>query len=281
MTDDRDECPANKVAAIRLWLGEHQRLLNEERVAAGHADTVLEAVELGFVKMSAVTDTGAEARQNYHRACVVVSALHDEITSQSPGPVSKVRVQNLQSAVQTVFCATGVTAASMNITMPPVATIFGTAANVPHDYRADAAKCARIDKHLAATLSQAWECGLGGGADPWRSAMYAMRQACDQLLEALAPHEQVRKSPHWTPKTNGTRDAVTRRERLEYAAHAHVSDDSRRNTLLASSRHTLHIYERLNSAHSREAVDEGQARLAVFEMHAVIMQWIDSVCIRA
>lgn len=279
MTDHRDDCPAKKVAAIRLWLGEHQRLLNEERVAAGHADTVLGAVEVGFVNMSAVTEPAPEARENYHRACVVVSALHDEITSNAPGPGSKVRVQNLRSTVRTVFCATGVTAASMNVTMPPVETIFGTATHVPHDYHSDAAKCARIDTHLAATLSQAWECGLGGGADPWRSAMFAMRQACDQLLEALAPHEKVRSSPHWTPKPEGNREVVTRRERLEYAAHAHVVDDSRRNTLLASSRHTLHIYERLNSAHSRDAINESQARLAVCEMHAVIMQWIDSVCI--
>jgi hypothetical protein len=281
MIDERANCPAKKVAAIRLWLGEHQRLLNDERMAAGNAEAVLGAVEQGFVNMAAVTESSPEAQETYRKAVIIVSSLHDEITTNKPGMGSRVRVQNLENTVRTVFCATGVTATAMNVTMPSPVTIFGTSASVPHDYLSDANKCGRVDEQLAVAIRQAWECGLGGGADPWRSAMYAMRQAFDHLLETLAPPQQVRASQYWQPKTEGPSEVVHRRERIEYAGHIHVKNESRRNTLLASSRHTLHVYQQLNSAHSRDAIHEEEARLAVNQMHAVIMDWIDSLYVQS
>lgn len=278
MNERHDSHPAAKLATIRVWIGNHRERLNEECVAAGKADAILAAVEAGFVQMSAVTEPTPEARASYAQAVDLVTALHDEITGNAPGPGSKVSIHKLENTVRTVFCATGVTAATMNVTMPPVVTIFGTAANVPYDYRSDAAKCARFDLQLSRLICQAWECGLGGGSDPWRSAMYTMRQGFDQLLDRMAPPAEVQKTKYCQPKTGDDAGKVYRRERLEYAAHTHVDDLARRNTLLASSRHTLEIHELLNRAHSREATDETRAQFAVWEMHAVIMQWVDGMC---
>lgn len=130
---------------------------------------------------------------------------------------------------------------------------------------------------LGGAYSQAWQSRAGGGDDPSRSAMFMMRQTFDHFFEALAPDEDVRRSQYWHPKTVGDPRAIHRSERIQYAAHTHISDGSTAELLAASAQQMLEVYEALNAAHKRGIVDSAKADNALRAMSSMLENWLDAV----
>ena len=91
----------------------------------------------------------------------------------------------------------------------------------------------------------------------------------------LAPDEEVRKSPFWTKKTGEKPDGVTRRGRLQFAAHRCITNDSGRTALLVSVDETLRSYDRLPEAHKRGALSIDKANEAFKANDSILRRWID------
>ena len=126
-----------------------------------------------------------------------------------------------------------------------------------------------IDESLHTTMS-----------DPERSALFLTRQAFDQLLDVLAPVNEVRESPFWRPKSekeDKNPNAVWRIERIKYAASTHVKDRARANTLIAEADQILSVYNLLSKAHTREIIDQNVAIQAVKSMKLFLEGWIDAL----
>jgi len=133
----------------------------------------------------------------------------------------------------------------------------------------------RISPALGDTYRSAAEALFGLGADSERTALLKFRQTFDHLFDALAPDEQVRRSPFFTDKEGDKKDQVLRRERISYALDQHVRSNN--DLLKNSTDHMIEVYNELNSAHKRGEIDQRRARAVCFEMKSMIEQWVDSV----
>ncbi len=138
-------------------------------------------------------------------------------------------------------------------------------------------KLKAIDPTLEKTYSGIREVLYGTVSDPERAALYQLRQTFDHFFGALAPDDLVRSSKFFKPKSDANRDRVTRHERLMYAAHTRIANGYRRNSLIASFRHILDLYEALNKAHTRGDINPNQAREALREMLVLLQEWIRSI----
>jgi hypothetical protein len=134
-----------------------------------------------------------------------------------------------------------------------------------------------IDPTLVSTYSAIREVLYGTISDPERAGLYLIRQTYDHFFGALAPDDLVRSSSFFKPKTEGKEDRVTRHERLMYAAHTRIRNNSHRNALIASFRHILDLYDALNRAHTRGTINPEQARDALREMLVLLQDWIRSI----
>jgi hypothetical protein len=138
-------------------------------------------------------------------------------------------------------------------------------------------KLRNIDPALEKTYLAIREVFYGTVADPERGALYLIRQTFDHLFGTLAPDDSVRSSKFFKPKADKEKDSVTRHERLMYAAHTHIGNNSRRNALIASFRHMLDVYDGLNKAHTRGTLNSDQARAALREMLVLLQEWLRSI----
>ena len=135
----------------------------------------------------------------------------------------------------------------------------------------------KLDPALADTFGAIKEVLYGTKSDPERAALYLIRQMFDHFFGLLAPDDLVRKSPYWEKKKGNNPDLVSRMERLKYAAYEHVSDDTKRERLLATAKHMLYVYNALNRAHTRGKLDVSKARSALREMESLIQNWVIAI----
>jgi hypothetical protein len=135
----------------------------------------------------------------------------------------------------------------------------------------------RFDKDLGATYSAISEALYGTKSDPERAALFLMRQAFDHLFDKLAPDAQVRSSKFWHPKAGDNLNQVYRIERITFAAHKHIEDRSRRDSLIASTTYINQIYKSLNRAHKRGEVDKTKAVDALRAMESILKEWADAL----
>jgi predicted pPIWI-associating nuclease len=138
-------------------------------------------------------------------------------------------------------------------------------------------KLRNIDPALEKTYLAIREILYGTASDPERAALYLIRQTFDHFFAALAPDDAVRSSTFFKPKADKNKNAVVRHERLMYAAHTHIGNNSRRKALIASFRHMLDVYEGLNRAHTRGNMNLEQARVALREMLVLLQEWIRAI----
>lgn len=137
----------------------------------------------------------------------------------------------------------------------------------------------KIDINLGKTYMEIWEALYGTKGDPERAALYLIRQAFDHLFDNLAPDYEVRNSIYWKRKKGDKPDQIFRRERVEYAANKHIFDKNRKNTILATSKNMLDVYESLNRAHKRGDLDKDKARRVLNQMATFLENWIDAIAI--
>jgi len=136
---------------------------------------------------------------------------------------------------------------------------------------------AKLDPALGDTYWQIWEALYATRADRERSALFLMRQAFDHLFDRLAPDGDVRDSIYWHPKEGDKPNQVYRSERLQYAAHMHIKDQNRANTLAASTKQMLDLYDALNMAHTRGRLNQDKARKALLAMRQMLEDWADAL----
>lgn len=134
-----------------------------------------------------------------------------------------------------------------------------------------------FDESLGKTYQEIWEVLYGTRADPERAALYLIRQSFDHLFDKLAPDDEVRRSPFWTLKKGDKPEQVWREERIQYAASTHIKEKARLETILASSKHMLSVYQALNRAHERKNINRAKARKVLEEMRTFLEDWANAV----
>lgn len=145
------------------------------------------------------------------------------------------------------------------------------------DTESRAMQLEKFDVSLAKTYRQVWEVLHSTRADPERAALYLMRQTYDHFFGILAPDDKVRQSNGWEKKPGDKPDQVTRIERIEYAAHAHISDQIKAQIMIASAKPILKVYMALNQAHKRGELDPNKARNAIYAMDKVLSEWLNTI----
>lgn len=138
-------------------------------------------------------------------------------------------------------------------------------------------RLSHLDPEIGNVFRAISEILYGTRSAPERAALYLMRQAFDHFFGKLAPDDQVRESPYWTEKKGDKPNQITREERIQYVAGRYIDDETRKKTLLATSRHMLAVYQALNKAHSRGTLNESQARRALKEMQSFLEEWANLV----
>ena len=213
----------------------------------------------------------------YASGVALLGAYRDEVRDQTKVVVGLAQASPspLGSAMR-MFAATGATASftSTTLSFPPLPDV---ACSLDR-HEAYAARLQCLDPQLANTYRAIWEILYGTRRDPLMGALWQIRQSFDHLFSILAPDESVRLSEYWSEKVDRpSPNAVTRRERLTYAAHAGISSPVRKATLLAATEHMIDVYQRVNIAHTRGELDEVKARAALEEMRQIIEGWADAL----
>lgn len=142
-------------------------------------------------------------------------------------------------------------------------------------------KLEQLDPSIAKTYKSAWSLYYAESHDPGRPALWQLRQAIDHFFDLLAPTQQVRESPCWSPKPTGDSQAVHRKERLQFAAANRVKDTRQRAVLIESTDEMLRALERLSAAHKRGPIDHQRAREVFLSADDVLRRWIDAISVSA
>lgn len=137
-----------------------------------------------------------------------------------------------------------------------------------------------IDKTLAGDYRTAWQYLNLPALDPLRGPLFLMRQVFDHLLGKLAPNEEVASQSGFVPnedlqKRNGK--GITRPHRVEFIANTRIQDPVKRKLVLDSTSNFTDIYEDLNMAHDRHALNEEAARNAVLAASKLIAEWLQAI----
>ncbi|HEY4302281.1 MAG TPA: hypothetical protein VGM73_15520 [Candidatus Didemnitutus sp.] len=134
-----------------------------------------------------------------------------------------------------------------------------------------------LDQTLKQVCQGVWEALYGAPSDPGRAALFAMRQAYDQLFTVLAPDDRVRASSYWKRISADKPLLVTRNQRIDYALAMHVSDKFDALELSAATKATLDAYHELNAAHKREPLDPIKTKATLRTMYAWLELWADAL----
>jgi len=140
-----------------------------------------------------------------------------------------------------------------------------------------AEKLTALDSALGNTYRSAWNALYTEPHDPGRTALWQMRQVHDAFFSKLAPDELVRQSDCWSVKAGDKPNAVHRSERMRYAAMRWITDESRRQVLLASAHECIRAYARLQKAHERGPIPAEHAREIFLAADSIIRRWVDVV----
>jgi Predicted pPIWI-associating nuclease len=254
-----------------------------------HKQTVTEAQWLGQARqiclelrpawqtITGVASNNPDAQTLVNTNTALMEAYRNEVfeVAEEIGQ-SHHKMRQITLGVDSLVQATG---ATYSFIQPNYLLIDGSAlrAEISHEDYAD--RLSRIDPSLGKTYRSIREVLLGTRDDPERAALYLIRQTFDHLFSMLAPDDEVRKSEFWEPKEGEKANQVSRRERIFYAIKEHVCDTTRAETLSASVSHMLEVYQALNRAHKRGAIERDQALFSLREMDSLLRQWADAVII--
>lgn len=172
---------------------------------------------------------------------------------------------------------TGTTASFIPSISGYPALVNATPLPSPVQHEGYAERFSKLDPELGKVYRGISEVLYGTRAEPERTALLLIRQAYDHLFSRLAPDEDVRQSPYWSPKEGEKRNEIHREERVKYAIAKHIPDATQAAVLAASARHMLNIYKGLNRAHERSELDVGKARLALTEMRSFLEAWANAL----
>ncbi|MCL4486846.1 MAG: hypothetical protein M1570_01790 [Chloroflexi bacterium] len=245
----------------------------------GYTRDAFRAVRSTWASLGSASTSSPESENIYNSGIKFLSAFRDEVRAreQQLRPISGLS-QQLSGSANSFVTATNSTAGFV-FTPGGTSPSFGPIRlTLPGKQESYAGRFSRFDPALGKTYQEIWETLYGTRADPERAALYLIRQAFDQLFEKLAPDDDVRYSPYWTPTTDkGKENQVWREERIRYAAAKHVKDSVRANTLVASVKHMIDVYQGLNRAHVRGELDRDKSRQALAEMRTILEDWANAL----
>jgi len=254
----------------------HQTLV-EEAIQVGYARDALLALRPHWMGIANASTTNPEAAQIYASGLNLLAALRDEVRAQQSA-VTPLRglFTPTSGSIGSLINATGTTASFVAIEYDVPTNYLPFPAPDQHEEYGE--RLAKLDSSLGKTYLEIWEALYSTRSEPERAALYLIRQAFDHFFEKLAPDGDVRRSSYWTRKTEpGKEDQVWREERIKYALAVRVKDTVRANTLAASTKHMLDVYQGLNRAHERGELDKEKARWALEEMRSILENWADAV----
>lgn len=245
----------------------------------GYTLDAFRSVRSTWASLGSASTSSPEAESIYNSGVKFLSAFRDEVRAreQQLRPISGLS-QQLSGSANSFVTATNSTAGFV-FTPGSTSPSFGPIQLPPPDKQESHAKrFLQFDPALGRAYQEIWETLYGTRADPERAALYLIRQAFDQLFGKLAPDDDVRHSPYWTPKTDkGKENQVWRDERIRYAAAKHVKDPVRANTLISSVKHMIDVYQGLNRARDRGELDREKSRQALAEMRSILEDWANAL----
>jgi hypothetical protein len=182
-------------------------------------------------------------------------------------------------AIAMVSTATAVSSAAF----PDIKTFLDTYVVKPHFWnqtRAEqyAARIAKLDPELGRYYRGISEAFLGLTENAERAAFGLARQCFDHLFQVLVPHDDdVRRSAFFVEKAGEKPLAVSRIERVRYAAATHIKETAQAEFLIEQAKELVTAYDQLQRLHARHALDRNQARAVLQAFIASIDQWIDGL----
>lgn len=275
---EESEKPEEIIDEIASGLDELHEKFVEASTNIGYARDAIQSVRPVWEKLGNSDTSDPETLELYDSNFQFLQAFRDEVKSyQELVPPVTILLNSTASTAATFVTASGTTNAFIESTIsenPPTAfPVFLT----PNQHEVYTKRFMAFDDALGRIYQEIWEVLYGTRADPERAALYLIRQSFDHLFSKLAPDDAVRESPFWTKKDGEKPDQIWREERIAYAAATHVKDKARSDTLLASSRHMLKVYQALNRAHERNNINHAKARKALEEMRTFLEDWVNAV----
>lgn len=111
-----------------------------------------------------------------------------------------------------------------------------------------------------------------------RSAFALARQCFDHLFSVLAPDDdQIRQSTFFEQKVGDRPLAVSRVERVKFAAANRVKDKAQADFLAEHAAETVAAYGDLQKLHARGPLERHHARAILQTFIAAIDQWVDAL----
>lgn len=275
------ENPEHIIDEIYSMFGDLKARFVEGAIYFGQEQERIQSIRPEWQKLSSgdVSDPGQA--QIYASGVHVLAAYRDELRDYknlvSPQIDGILRYSPSTSGTVSVTSSTGtLTMSTFASTPPPNLTSYILEPSIEENKEIQN-KLTNIDPALEKTYSAIREVFYGTASDPERAALYLIRQTFDHFFGALAPDDAVRTSKFFKPKADKDKEKVTRHERLMYASHTHIGNNSRRKSLIASFRHMLDVYDGLNRAHIRGTLNPAQARAALREMLVLLQEWIRAI----
>ena len=148
----------------------------------------------------------------------------------------------------------------------------------PERSRQYAARLEKLDAELGRLFRGVNEVFWGSVENPERAAMALARQCFDHLFSVLAPDDaQIRASEFFHPKEGDKPLAVSRVERVKYAAATRVKDKAQADLLIEQAAEMVEAYEDLQKLHARQSLDRSRVRPILQTFIAAVEQWIDAL----
>jgi hypothetical protein len=261
---------------IDSTLGDLKTRFVEGAIHFGQEQERIQKIRPEWEKLSSIDVSDADQAQIYASGVHALAAFRDELNDyrNMVFPLTEGILRQSPSTDGTLT-VTSSTTSFLSVNAPDLTSYILEPSQSENEEILN--KLRNIDPTLEKTYSAVREVLYGTVSDPERAALYLIRQTFDHFFGTLAPDDSVRSSKFFKQKNEKNSDRVTRHERLMYAAHTHIGNKYRRNALIASFRHMLDLYEGLNRAHTRGAVNPEQARVALREMLVLLQDWIRSI----
>lgn len=256
-----------------------QKYHRESAAAAGHVKAILTTTMPYWVNLAAQqTAANSPFAQIVSSGVHTVTALSSSLGSIKMDQAEKARLESVSLSAS--FFGSNTVATSSLAPLNGHTDFRVDAVPVPNYYAANpslAQRFRKIDRSLEKVCAEIWEAMYATNADPVRAATYMLRQTYDHLFGALAPDDEVRKSPFWKEKGQPRPDLITREERLNYALAKHVKNEDAQKLLSAEFKQMTDLYGELNRAHTRGELNEAKARGALNSLFSYLVSWADAI----
>jgi len=211
------EKPEEIIDEIASRLDELHEKFVETSANIGYARDAIQSVRPVWERLGNLDTSDPDALELYESNYRFLQSFRDEVRSYQEWATPITVLFNNTAGIATTFVsASGTTNAFFEGGVeysPAEYPVFIT----PDQHKMYTSRFLAFDESLGQTYQEIWEVLYGTRADPERAALYLIRQSFDHLFGKLAPDDEVRNSPFWTPKEHEKPEQIWREERIQYA----------------------------------------------------------------